>query len=63
MKNKETSKLISFWLRHNPADGDLELDEFGRANLDLLLKSLNSKNIHLSKVELLELNNSFDKKR
>lgn len=63
MKNKETSKLISFWLRHNPADGNLKLDEFGRAKLGLLIKSLKSKNIELNKGELIDLNNSFDKKR
>jgi putative RNA 2'-phosphotransferase len=63
MKNTEISKLISFWLRHKPTDGQLELDEFGRANIDLLIKSLNSENIDLLKSELIELNNSFDKKR
>ena len=63
MNTKETSKLISFWLRHNPADGELELDAFGRVDLDVLLNALKVRGVDLQKRALIELNSSFDKRR
>ncbi len=60
---ENTSKLISYWLRHNPQDAELQVDEFGWARLDAVLKTLSENNIRMSIDELIELNNSFDKIR
>lgn len=60
---ENTSKLISYWLRHNPQDAKLQVDEFGWIKLDAVLKALSDTNIKISIDELIELNNSFDKVR
>lgn len=57
------SKLISYWLRHNPSDADIELDSFGYANLTQLISSLYKKGYNIDKQGLIDLNNSFDKIR
>ncbi|WP_295672997.1 RNA 2'-phosphotransferase [uncultured Mucilaginibacter sp.] len=60
---KDTSKLISYWLRHNPNDGDLIADEFGWVSTEDLLKSLNLKGQKLDLNDIRSLNHSFDKIR
>jgi len=60
---KETSKLISYWLRHNPNDGNLIADEFGWVSTADLLKSLNLKGQNLDLNDIRVLNLSFDKIR
>ena len=60
---EKTSKLISYWLRHNPDDAGVTVDAFGWASIDELLKALHSRNISVSLPDLLRLNKSFDKVR
>ena len=64
MYNKEqTSKLVSYWLRHNPSDGNLDIDEFGWVSIDNLLNALNSRGQNLTYSDIAILNQSFDKIR
>ena len=64
MYNKEnTSKLISYWLRHNPSDANLTVDEFGWASLNDLLDALKLRGHELTYPDIHELNQSFDKVR
>ena len=37
---KQISKLLSYWLRHAPEAGELELDELGWATVDAVRKAL-----------------------
>jgi putative RNA 2'-phosphotransferase len=60
---KDTSKLISYWLRHDPNDGNLIADEFGWVSTGNLLKSLNLKGQKLDLDDVRSLNFSFDKIR
>lgn len=60
---QKISKLISYWLRHQPEDGALTLDQFGWAKISSILKALQLKNIDLTEKQLIALNNSFDKVR
>jgi len=60
---KDTSKLISYWLRHAPNDGDLIADEFGWVSTGDLLKSLDLKGQKLDLNDIRSLNLSFDKIR
>jgi len=60
---KDTSKLISYWLRHNPDDGDLTADEFGWVSTGDLLNSLNMKGQKLDLNYIRSLNLSSDKIR
>ena len=60
---EQTSKLISYWLRHNPGDGGLVIDDFGWTSINELLVSLNSKNIEIDLQSLNRLNKNFDKVR
>lgn len=60
---EQTSKLISYWLRHNPEDGSLVIDDFGWTSINELLVSLNSKNIKIDLQSLHQLNKNFDKIR
>ncbi|MBO3271000.1 RNA 2'-phosphotransferase [Hymenobacter defluvii] len=62
-KQENISKLISYWLRHNPAQAKLEADKFGWIELDALLQALSNKNISLSTDQLINLNRSFKKSR
>ncbi|MBL7733611.1 MAG: RNA 2'-phosphotransferase [Chitinophagaceae bacterium] len=59
----KTSKLISYWLRHNPGDAGLIVDDFGWASVDQLLYALHSRNIQLDFSQLLQLQSGFDKVR
>lgn len=61
--NKQISKLISYWLRHDPQDGNLTLDDYGWADVDSLIKALGQKQLQLTKAELVELSATFDKIR
>ncbi len=61
--SKQTSKLISYWLRHNPQDGGLQVDEFGWTSIDQLVHALAEKNVKANVKDLLQLNNSFEKVR
>ncbi|WP_177764536.1 RNA 2'-phosphotransferase [Flavobacterium sp. I3-2] len=60
---EKTSKLISYWLRHNPEDANISVDAFGWAEINDVLKALNQNNIEINTNQLLELNQSFDKIR
>lgn len=42
-KTKRTSKLLSYVLRHNPAELDLELDENGWVSITRLISNANAK--------------------
>lgn len=62
--DKAISKLISYWLRHNPEEGQLSIDEYGKANIDQLLASITNKVQEPFNIQhLLSLNTSFDKVR
>lgn len=63
VSSKQTSKLISYWLRHHPEDAGLIVDDFGWTSIDQLLKALDSRNLSISLPDLLQLTNSFDKVR
>src|SRR5688572_14907635 len=60
---EQTSRLISYWLRHNPEEAGLAIDDFGWISIDQLLKALHSRNLIITLPDLLQLNNSFDKVR
>lgn len=60
---ENTSKLISYWLRHNPQDAKLQVDEFGWAKFNAILNALAENNIQMNIDEIIELINSFDKIR
>ncbi|WP_405377393.1 RNA 2'-phosphotransferase [Nonlabens sp. Asnod3-A02] len=60
---EKISKLISYWLRHKPEDGNIQVDRFGWAEIQSVIKALNSNNIDFNENQLIELNNSFDKIR
>lgn len=60
---QDTSKLISYWLRHNPKDANLNVDEFGWAKIEQLLSALKDKKVFFTSANLIELNNSFGKVR
>jgi len=59
----EISKLISYWLRHNPKDANIVLDAYGWANIEDVLMALRVENIELTKADLIELSQRFDKVR
>jgi RNA:NAD 2'-phosphotransferase (TPT1/KptA family) len=61
--NKRISKLISYWLRHNPSDAGLNVDESGWASIKQLLEALKSQTFELSVSDLIQLNEGFDKVR
>ncbi len=57
------SKLISYWLRHKPEEGNLTLDDFGWATIEDILVALKENGTEFNKSDLIELSNSFDKVR
>ena len=59
----QTSKLISYWLRHNPEDANLHADEFGWVSTEGLLEALKLKGQEIALCDLHTLNLSFDKIR
>lgn len=61
--SEETSKLISYWLRHNPEEAGLIVDDFGWISIDQLLNALRSRGLSLDFQKLLQLKTSFDKVR
>jgi len=60
---KHTSKLISYWLRHHPEDGNLTIDDFGWVAVTDLLNALTLKGQVFTFAEIEELSRSFDKVR
>ena len=52
-KTKRTSKFLSYVLRHNPAEIDLELDENGWASITQLISNANAKGKDITR-ELIE---------
>jgi len=60
---KNVSKLISFWLRHNPADANLKVNEFGWVKLANVVLALNQKGETFTADEIYELSLTFDKVR
>jgi putative RNA 2'-phosphotransferase len=63
MEKQGISKLICYWLRHSPQDANLNVDDFGWANLDQILFALLTKNVSYDVEKLIKLNGSFDKVR
>ncbi len=61
--SKQTSKLVSYWLRHHPEDAGLAADDFGWVSGEQLLAALHSRNIRIDWNGLLQLARSFDKIR
>ncbi|MFW6041063.1 MAG: RNA 2'-phosphotransferase [Thermoplasmatota archaeon] len=60
----ELSKYLSYILRHNPSEADIELDEKGYATLSEVLKSMkNTKYAWVSKEDIIKLINESDKER
>lgn len=57
------SKLLSYWLRHNPSDGALSMDNNGWISIDQLLQSLEKRGFSVDVSSLIAMNASFDKKR
>lgn len=60
---EKLSKFISYILRHNPKEENLDFDEFGWLNLNQFFETLNNHNFSINLSELIELNESFDKIR
>jgi len=60
---ENTSKLISYWLRHKPEEANLDVNEFGWTEIKRLISALQKSNISISQTDLINLNNSFDKVR
>jgi RNA:NAD 2'-phosphotransferase (TPT1/KptA family) len=61
--SKQTSKLISYWLRHSPEEAGLTVDESGWTSVDQLLAALNARNLTMNVQNLRELAEGFDKVR
>ncbi len=59
----QMSKLISYWLRHKPQDGNIQLDPYGWANIEDILLALKENNLETTLNDLVTLSNSFDKIR
>jgi putative RNA 2'-phosphotransferase len=59
----KTSKLLSYVLRHNPADIGITLDEAGWVSVDTLLAALEAHGTTLSREDLVEVVATNDKKR
>lgn len=59
----DTSKLISYWLRHKPQEAGLQVDEWGWTKLDRVIAALAQNNIEMMIDEIVALNQSFDKIR
>lgn len=57
------SKLISFWLRHQPQQAGLHLDAYGWADIQQLLHALADRDLHFTLQELVALNTATDKVR
>ncbi len=62
-KQEKISKLISYWLRHKPEDGNIKLDRYGWVEIKDIINALNSNSLDFTSNQLIELNNSFDKIR
>ncbi|MGY4537805.1 RNA:NAD 2'-phosphotransferase (TPT1/KptA family) [Mucilaginibacter sp. UYNi724] len=62
-KLQNASKLISYWLRHSPADANLSANEFGWVSLPGLINALEANGVNLTVDEIVILNLSFDKIR
>ncbi|SHJ47129.1 RNA 2'-phosphotransferase [Aquimarina spongiae] len=56
----DIENLINYWLRHNPDDGGIVLDEYGWVKIEDLLLALAKRDIHLEKEDLIEMNANFD---
>jgi putative RNA 2'-phosphotransferase len=63
MSDTRKSKRLSYWLRHAPAAGGLQLDEAGWAPVDAILQALNDARLPTTLVELEALVASSDKQR
>jgi putative RNA 2'-phosphotransferase len=64
MSKTETSKLLAYVLRHNPADIGIELDAEGWTDVDILLAQLfKRKGVQLSRFALEEVVNEDKKGR
>lgn len=59
----QISKLISYWLRHNPSDANLVADEFGWISTADILTALKLRDQETTLDELISLSQSFDKVR
>lgn len=62
--DKAISKLISYWLRHHPEDGNLTIDQYGSVNIDQLLNAISSRTQQPFDIQqLLAISLGFDKVR
>lgn len=53
MNLTKISKLLSFILRHNPQEFEIELDDFGYVDVDTLIKKINQKrNLGLTRTDI-----------
>ena len=57
------STRVSYWLRHNPQEAKLIMDEKGWVLITDILLALDNLGFQISNKELIDLNNSFEKKR
>lgn len=55
--------MVSYWLRHDPADAGVELDESGWAPTDGILAALGERGLPLDQAGLISLNLGTDKVR
>jgi putative RNA 2'-phosphotransferase len=62
-QNRRISKRMSFWLRHQPADGGLTLDLAGWAGVQSLLEALRKKGAQIDLADLQRIVATNDKKR
>lgn len=60
MDYKNISRTISYILRHHPEEYNLELDEHGYVNIDLLLKAISNKNNHMRPLTRDDLNHIIE---
>jgi putative RNA 2'-phosphotransferase len=63
MSDTRKSKRLSYWLRHAPEAGGLQLDQAGWASVDAILQALDGASLPTSVVELQGLVASSDKQR
>lgn len=60
---QKASKLVSYWLRHNPSDAGLTIDECGWASVTTLLAALRGRGYEITPAGLQALNAQADKVR
>jgi putative RNA 2'-phosphotransferase len=59
----QTSKTLSYWLRHAPEEGDFELDGAGWADTKSVLAALQRRGFPVSQADLAQIVRESDKNR